>query len=334
VWATTKVPLKYLLRLRPVDRIQFTRQMNRFGKGALACVLVAGGGMSLVSASFAAPQAAGKPAVTIRRVAVRGSSNDMEVEITASEPVTPQTHVVTGPDRLVIDFPNAVPGSDLHNIVVNSGEVKEVRVGLFSTNPPVTRVVLDLKTPRPYQLLPSGNTVILRLSTRRKQATALPSRPAVVSRRSAPPAPPAKPGAKVEVAFQNGKLSIWADKATLAEVLYEVQRRTGADIPIPSGAEQEQVVANIGPAPAREVLATLLNGSRFNFIMVGSERDPAQLKSVILTMRGEGISQPVIYSPVPPVAHAMPEAEPPQPSVQPNMQPEPPEPADAPPPQR
>src|SRR5713226_3986340 len=215
--------------------------MNNFGKGALVCVVVAGGGMCSVSRSFAAPQAAGKPAVTIRRVAVLDSSNDAKVEITAREPVTPQTHVVTGPDRLVIDFPNTVPGSDLHNVPVNSGEVKGVRVGLFSTNPPVTRVVLDLKTPQPYQVIPSGNTVILRLSTGRKQTTALPSRPAVVSRRPVPPPRPAKPVAKVEVAFQNGKLSIWADKATLAEVLYEVQRRTGADIPIPAGAEQEQI---------------------------------------------------------------------------------------------
>jgi hypothetical protein len=309
--------------------------MNNLGKRALAWVLVAGGAMSSVSALFAAAPAADKHAATIRRVAVLGSNNDMEVEITASQPVTPQTQVVTGPDRLVIDFPNAVPGSDLHNVLVHRGDVKGVRVGLFSTNPPVTRVVLDLKMPQPYHLLPSGNTVILRLGTGRKQATALPSRSALVARGSAPPARPAKPVTKMEVAFQNGKLSIWADKATLAEVLYEVHRRTGADIPIPSGAEQEQVVANIGPAPAREVLAALLNGSRFNFIMVGSDRDPGQLKSVILTTRGEGVSQPVIYSPASPVAQAMPEPEPLQPPVQLEMPHQPPEPvADAPPPKR
>ena len=292
--------------------------MNKLGKRALAWVLVAGGGMSSVSAMFAAEPAADQPAATIRHVAVRGSSNE-EVEITASQPVTPQTQVVTGPDRLVIDFPHAVPGSDLHDVPVHRGVVKGVRVRLFSRNPLVTRVVLDLKTPQPYRLLPSGNTVILRLGTGRKQAVAR----------------PAKPVTKLEVAFQNGKLSIWADQATLAEVLYEVHRRTGADIPIPSGAEQEQVVANIGPVPAREALAALLNGSRFNFIMVGSDRDPGQLKSVILTPRGEGVSQPVIYSPVPPVAHAMPDPEPPQPAVQLEMPPEPPQSmADAPPPQR
>src|SRR5713226_418164 len=277
--------------------------MNSINHRALVCLLVISG----VSSAMAAPQVADTPAVTIRRIAVLGSSNDVEVEITASQPVTPQTLVVTGPDRLVIDFPNTVPGSDLHNVPINRGEVKGVRVGLFSTNPPVTRVVLDLKMPQPYQLLPSGNLVILRLSSGRKQATALPSRPAVVSRGSAPSAQPAKPAPRVEVEFKNGKLSIWADKATLAEVLYEVHRQTGADIPIPSGAEQEQVVTNIAPAPAREALASLLNGSRFNFIMVGSDRDPAQLKSVILSLRGEGVSQPTMYFPASPVARAAPE---------------------------
>ncbi len=295
--------------------------MNSINHRALVCLLVISG----VSSAMAAPQVADTPAVTIRRIAVLGSSNDVEVEITASQPVTPQTLVVTGPDRLVIDFPNTVPGSDLHNVPINRGEVKGVRVGLFSTNPPVTRVVLDLKMPQPYQLLPSGNLVILRLSSGRKQATALPSRPAVVSRGSAPSAQPAKPAPRVEVEFKNGKLSIWADKATLAEVLYEVHRQTGADIPIPSGAEQEQVVTNIAPAPAREALASLLNGSRFNFIMVGSERDPTQLKSVILTARGEGVSQPAIYSPPPPVAQAVPEPPsqfPAQPEVPPDQPPQ------------
>ena len=308
--------------------------MDSLTKRALACALAVGGSISSASASFAAPQAAGKPTVTIHHIAVLGSSSDVEVEITASQPVAPQTQVLTGPDRLVIDFPNAVPGSDLHNVPVNRGEVKSVRAGLFTTNPPVTRVVLDLKTPQPYQLFPSGKTVIVKLSAGGKQAAALPSQAAVVSHAPAPPAQPAKPAAKVEVEFQNGKLSIWADKATLAEVLFEVHRRTGADIPIPAGAELEQVVVNLGPAAARQVLASLLNGSRFNFIMVGSDRDPTQLKSVLLSLRGEGVSQPTMYFPASPVARAAPEPEPPQPPVQPEMQPEQPAQGDAPPPQR
>ena len=86
--------------------------------------------------------------------------------------------------------------------------------------------------------------------------------------------------------FVNGMLSIRADKATLAQVLFEVQRQTQAEIAIPAGAEQEQVVADLGPAPARDVLASLLNGSAYNFIFVGTE---LTLEQVILTRRDPDI---------------------------------------------
>lgn len=84
------------------------------------------------------------------------------------------------------------------------------------------------------------------------------------------------------MSFVNGLLSIHAEKATLAQVLFEVQRQTHADIAIPAGAEQEEVAADLGPAPARDVLAALLNGSHYNFIFVGNE---LSLDQVILTRR-------------------------------------------------
>jgi hypothetical protein len=90
------------------------------------------------------------------------------------------------------------------------------------------------------------------------------------------------PKPAVAVTFENGMLRIRADKATLAQVLFEVQRQTQADIAIPAGAEQERVVVDLGPAPAREVLASLLNGSPYNFIFMGDE---TTLERVILTRR-------------------------------------------------
>ena len=57
---------------------------------------------------------------------------------------------------------------------------------------------------------------------------------------------------------------------------------------MPAGAEQERVAADIGPGPAAEVLAHLLNGSRFNFLIVNSASDARVLDRVILSPRGEG----------------------------------------------
>jgi hypothetical protein len=90
------------------------------------------------------------------------------------------------------------------------------------------------------------------------------------------------PKLPLTVSFQNGMLRIHAEKATLAQVLFEVQRQTQAEIAIPAGAEQEQVAADLGPAPARDVLASLLNGSTYNFIFVGNE---LSLERVILSRR-------------------------------------------------
>jgi len=90
-------------------------------------------------------------------------------------------------------------------------------------------------------------------------------------------------------------LSIRSNKANLSEVLSEVHRRTGAEIAIPAGAEAEQVFTNLGPGAPKEVLASLLNGSHFNFIVVGSERDPNGIGRVVLTPKQGGAAEAVVY---------------------------------------
>jgi hypothetical protein len=111
----------------------------------------------------------------------------------------------------------------------------------------------------------------------------------------------------LEVEYRDGRLSILADRVSLAEVLNQIHLKTGAEIAIPPAAAQEQVVANIAAAPVRDALAALLNGSRFNFILVGADSDPSRLKSVILSFRESGVSQPAPVSPQPAVTEDEPE---------------------------
>jgi hypothetical protein len=106
----------------------------------------------------------------------------------------------------------------------------------------------------------------------------------------------------LRVGFDRGLLTISARNATLADVLYQVHLRTGADIPIPSGAEQEQVVIQAGPGPAKDVIATLLNGSRFNYVLQGTAQDPQGVGTVILTPKSNasgGAYLPPVTSPQP-----------------------------------
>jgi hypothetical protein len=271
---------------------------------------------------FVPLQAAAADVATIRHVAVLGGSQ-FELEISASQPVHPQAQLITGPDRLVLDFAGTVPAGDLRNLTVNRGEVKSVRVGLFAADPPVTRVVVDLKQAQTYQLFPSGNSVIVKLGAGAALKTLAGQQVSPAAKLMPVSLQPAKPDVKVpdvkvpevkvEVRYENGWLSIWANRATLAEVLFEVHRRTGADVPIPAGAEQDLVVTSLGPAPAREVLSSLLNGSRFNFIVVGADGNPNQLKSLILTPRGQSAGQPMITYTQPAVAQS---GAPPEPEAQ------------------
>ena len=78
--------------------------------------------------------AGGMPA--IKRVAVQGTDDGIEVRITSSEPLAPQTQLLTGPDRIVVDFPGGVLAGHLRKLTVNQGGVKSVRTGQFESNPP------------------------------------------------------------------------------------------------------------------------------------------------------------------------------------------------------
>src|ERR1700730_13467206 len=101
---------------------------------------------------------------TIRRISML-EGNTIELEIAASGRLKPQAQLIQSPDRLVLDFPDAIPAKGLHNLDINQGDVVDARVGLFSSNPPITRVVLDLKSAQPYQLFPSGNTLVVKFGT-------------------------------------------------------------------------------------------------------------------------------------------------------------------------
>ena len=244
---------------------------------------------------------------SVRRVKVLGSKDVVEIEVEGSDRLVPQTRVLTGPDRFVVDLPNAVPGSELRSQSVNRGEVKDVRVGLFQSKPPVTRIVLDLKSAQSYQVFPYGRSVMIKVvSGVAAAAAAAPDAAAGVD--EFPPEAATRPGLvaanyttgaervqveappkpALDVSFRHGLLAIQANKATLSEVLFAVQQRTGAQVAIAAGAEQEKVVVDLGPAPAPEVIARLLNGSRFNFLILSAANNPQQLDRVILSPRTDG----------------------------------------------
>ena len=264
--------------------------MRRFSRSMAASLLIAFGSLCMSSPLSLAQ-------VSLRSVKVLGGKDTVEIEVEASDRIVPQTRVLTSPDRLVVDFPNTVPAGQVRSQSVDRGDVKDVRIGLFQSKPPVTRLVLDLKTARSYQIFPYGRTVVIKLMdpSRASEATAAAAEPATrpgyipatYTTRKETAAAEDAPRKPLVVTFHNGLLSIVSNKATLSEVLYAVQQHTGADISIPAGAEQERVVADFEPAPAPEVLARLLNGSSFNFLILSAPDDPRHLDRVILSPRSD-----------------------------------------------
>jgi hypothetical protein len=123
----------------------------------------------------------------------------------------------------------------------------------------------------------------------------------------APPAPPPTleqmPAQPPQVSYLNGQLTIISRNSTLADILHSVARITGAAIDLPPGAGFERVAGRMGPGPARNVLAELLNGSRYDYVMVASTTNPGGLRHVILTPKaagGEGPSSPPVATYQPP----------------------------------
>ncbi len=92
------------------------------------------------------------------------------------------------------------------------------------------------------------------------------------------------PPAPAKVSYEGGLLSISAQNSTLWDILRDVRRLTGASIDLPAGpGMNERVIAHLGPGAPRDVLAGLLNGTSFNYVMLGSNSDPAAVTSLSLT---------------------------------------------------
>jgi hypothetical protein len=95
------------------------------------------------------------------------------------------------------------------------------------------------------------------------------------------------PAVAPKVTYEGGQLSIVAHNCTLADVLRAVKKQLGADLDVPSNAT-ERVVADLGPGTPREVITDLLNGTHFNYVIVGSASDPTAVQSLALTPKTGG----------------------------------------------
>jgi len=107
----------------------------------------------------------------------------------------------------------------------------------------------------------------------------------------APPVP--DPPRHAEVVLTRGLLQIRADNSSLNQILRSISHVTG--MKITGGVEEQRVFGSYGPAPLSTVLATLLDGTGANILLLGGNPDtPPEL---VLTSRSGGSVPPGPNSP-------------------------------------
>ncbi|MFB3916422.1 MAG: type IV pilus secretin PilQ [Terriglobales bacterium] len=212
-------------------------------------------------------RASQKP-LQVRNVAVVRGKDGMEVEVTGDGTLTAKAMRLSAPDRVVLDLPNAVLSGRPRNIRVNSGDLKMVRMGRFQADPPVTRLVLDLDSPRDYEVVESGNKLILKLRPV-AAAAAPPVTPAAVpavASTAAPaspvapaPAPSTTPAAEVQLAKASAQPAPAASTPASSEREYKGDRQPAQDFVVvepkfqPKPAEPQKPPAAAAQQESKDV---------------------------------------------------------------------------------
>ena len=132
--------------------------------------------------------------------------------------------------------------------------------------------------------------------TKHKAAKSVPDPPPVVETRPPDPPPPDWPAnAKAQapsVGWNGHDLSIAATNSSLKQILQDVSTATGVKMDgIGTASHGDQrVYGSYGPAPAREVLAQLLEGSGYNVMMIGDQGEGTPRQVVLTAKSGRSAS--------------------------------------------
>ena len=102
---------------------------------------------------------------------------------------------------------------------------------------------------------------------------------------SSPKSPVGAPPEPLRVVCKGNQLTVAANNSTLASILNELQKCTGAKIDIPSDAAEIRFFDTIGPVSIQEGLSVLLTATGYNFVIQSSQTNPEKVEAVLLMSR-------------------------------------------------
>ena len=94
-----------------------------------------------------------------------------------------------------------------------------------------------------------------------------------------------RPATTPEVAYHNGQLTVRAINSTLESVLSAIRSKAGVQFEGLEGGGSERIAVSMGPLPEGEVLAAILGGSHYDFIVVERPDSPGVVQRVLLSAR-------------------------------------------------
>jgi len=117
----------------------------------------------------------------------------------------------------------------------------------------------------------------------------------------APPPPPTlaqQPPVAPRVTYRDGLLAIDAPNSTLGDIFGGIKRLTGATVDGPANLN-DRVIVHLGPGQPREVIAALLNGSRFDYVVMGSPQQPNGISRIVLMARQGSVEPTAVAAATP-----------------------------------
>ena len=100
----------------------------------------------------------------VQGMSARNEGANLIVDIALSAPAKASADVALHPDRILVDLEGANCLVPIADIAVQSNGIRRVRAAQHSTQPAVTRVVVELDHARPYDVRTVGNHILLTIS--------------------------------------------------------------------------------------------------------------------------------------------------------------------------